>query len=589
MGEVFPLRLAVLLHADVAGSTSLVRLDEQLAHERMQSAFRRFSATISTHGGTAHEVRGDALVAEFSKVSDAVRAALAFQAANAAHNKGLSDGIRPEIRIGIAMGEVIVADNTMTGEGVVLAQRLEQLAKPGGVCIQGAARETVPTRLQVDYEDLGELEIKGFDQRIRVYAVSQKSDASIFDPITAVQGPTSDKALAKKPSIAVLSFENMSDDPDQEYFADGIAEDITTALSKLSQLFVIDRNSSFTYKGRSVKVQEIAAELDVSYVLEGSVRKLGNRARITSQLIDSTSGGHLWAEKFDRNLTDIFEVQDDVTQAIVSAIAVELTADDRERLASTGTKNLEAYDCFLRGRQQYRLLSKEGSARAETLLSRAISLDSGYATAFAYLAYTYLTYYVNRWKCAVEDPLEHAHKLARKAMELDEMDPHSHLSLGKTWMWKRRHDEAIMEHEKTIALDPNFAVAYAGLGLTLDFAGRPEEAIELIHRGMCLDPHYPVVRLLWLAQPNFQLARYNEAVTLLEQHLSQIPDSLISRALLAASYGHTGRTEEARAMWQKASQAGLDLSLDALRHLLPYKDSADFEKIVEGLNKADLV
>ena len=251
----------------------------------------------------------------------------------------------------------------------------------------------------------------------------------------------------------------MSGDPDQEYFADGIAEDITTSLSKLSQLLVIARNSSFTYKGRAVKVQEIAAELGVSYVLEGSVRKIGDRVRITSQLIDCRCGGHLWAEKFDRDLTDIFEVQDNVTQAIVSAIAVELTADDRERLATTGTKSLEAYDCFLRGREEYRLLSKEGSAQAETRLSRATFLDPGYATAFAYLAYTYLTYHVNRWKCAVEDPLEHAHNLARKAVELDETDPHSHLSLGKTWMWKRRHDEAIVEHKRTIALDPNFAVA----------------------------------------------------------------------------------------------------------------------------------
>jgi len=283
-------KLVVLVHADVVGSTALVQLDESLTHQRIQDTFRRFAETIAAHGGVAHEIRGDALVAEFSRASDAVSASTAFQIANTTHNEGLSDDVRPVVRIGIAMGEVVIADNTITGEGVVLAQRLEQLADPGGVCIQGAAYETVPKRLPFAYENLGERELKGFHEPIRVYAVKKKSQAN---------APTQRKAaapdLADNPSIGILPFANMSGDPEQEYFSDGITEDIITELSKISGLLVISRNSTFTYKGKATKVQEICRDLGVRYVLEGSVRKAGQRVRITAQLIDGISGGHLWA------------------------------------------------------------------------------------------------------------------------------------------------------------------------------------------------------------------------------------------------------------------------------------------------------
>lgn len=586
MEDRLPRKLAAILYADVAGYSRLTGEDEEGTHRRLSEYLGLISDAIEERQGRVVHYAGDAVLADFGTVTEALSCATFVQRELKSRNRDLPEERKVRFRIGVNLGEVIIDRDDIYGDGVNVAARLESLAEAGGICISESVRTAAGKKLDLDYEFMGEQNVKNIEEPLRAYrVVTEREEGSKV-------ASTETHALElppDKPSIAVLSFENMSGDPDQEYFADGIAEDIITALSKLSQLLVIARNSSFTYKGRAVKVQEIAAELGVAYVLEGSVRKVGNRARITSQLIDCKSGGHLWAEKFDRDLTDIFEVQDEVTQAIVSAIALGLTADDRERLASTGTESLEAYDCFLRGREEYRFLSKEGSAQAETMFSRAISLDPGYATAFAYMAYTYLTYHVNRWKCAAGDPLEHAHSLARKALELDATDPHSHLSLGKTWMWKRRHDEAIVEHERTIALDPNFAVAYAGLGLTLDFAGRSEEAIELIHRGMRLDPHYPVVRLLWLAQPNFQLTNYDEAILLLERHLSQKPDSLISRALLAASYGHTGRTEDARTVWQNASQIDVEMSLDTLRYLLPYKDAAAFEKIVEGLEKADIV
>ena len=317
-------KLAVLLHADVVGSTSLVQKNETLAHERIQDTYRRYSETISSYGGVAIEIRGDALVAEFAKVSDTVSASLAFQATNTVLNEKISDDIQPVLRIGIAMGEVVVADNTVTGEGIVLAQRLEQLAEPGGVCIQGAAYETLPKRLPFKYENLGEQQVKGFDEPVRVYTVSLESGGVIPESQAVAQSATSAPDLPEKPSIAVLPFINMSGDPEQEYFSDGITEDITTALSYFTGLFVIARNSSFSYKGKLMDAKQIAGELGVRYLLEGSVRRSENHIRINCQLINAVTGSHIWAQRFDRDLEDIFELQDEITRVIVGSIAPQI-------------------------------------------------------------------------------------------------------------------------------------------------------------------------------------------------------------------------------------------------------------------------
>ena len=317
--------LAVIMHVDVVGSTALVRADEALAHARIQGAFRRLTTTVDTHGGKAQEVRGDALVAIFTRASDAVEAALSFQEANATFLSSLTDDIKPVARIGIALGEVVIADGTITGEAVVLAQRLEQLAGAGEVCIQRTVRETVPGRLPYAYEKRDNQTLKGFDEPVQVFIVERLPEIglpNLQDPPTMSQSALS---LPDKPSIAVLPFTNMSDDPEQEYFSDGMTEEIITALSQIPRLFVIARNSTFAYKGKPLKIQQIAEELAVRYVLEGSVQRSDDRVRITVQLIDATTGHHLWADNYDRQVKDIFALQDEIAMKIMAELQVELS------------------------------------------------------------------------------------------------------------------------------------------------------------------------------------------------------------------------------------------------------------------------
>jgi adenylate cyclase len=356
-------KLAVILHADVVGSTELVRQDESLAHRRIRDAFQLFSETIVRHNGLAHEIRGDAIVAEFPKASDGVAASIEFQAKNEAQVQELPDPIRPVLRIGIAMGEVVVADNTVTGEGIVLAQRLEQLAESGGICIQGAVYETIPRRLPYEYVNLGKRELKGFDEPIRVYAVKPRSQAH-----TQTQQKVTTTDYADKPSIAVLPLSNMSGDSEQEYFSDGITEDIITELSRFTMLYVVARHSSFAFKGKRIDIKEIAEKLGAQYIVEGSVRRAGNRTRITAQLIDAGTGNHIWGERYDRELDDIFAVQDEVTRAIVATIAAQLGKTVSENAARKATTSIKSYEYLLQANRLYYRFNPEDNITAALLL-----------------------------------------------------------------------------------------------------------------------------------------------------------------------------------------------------------------------------
>jgi len=380
----------------------------------------------------------------------------------------------------------------------------------------------------------------------------------------------------------------MSGDPEQEYFGDGITEDLITDLSKAHGLFVIARNSSFVYKGRSVKVQEIGRDLGVRFVLEGSVRKAGNRVRITAQLIDARSGGHLWAERFDRELTDIFSTQEEVVEKIVGALSVTLTPSEEQRLRRRDTANVEAYEAWLRARELLKRGTRESVAQAKAMYRRAIEIDANFAAPYAGLALAALADYASDWAPDAAQALADADQWARRSMELNNQEPASHLALGSVLLWRRDHDGALVEFRRATALDRNFAVGYSTTGMALMYAGQPAEALEPIAMAMRLDPHGSPMVLHTLAQAHFSLGDYESAARHLLERIARTPGTDASRMLLASCYGHLGRAEDARKAWAELLTVNPDFSLKQRARVLPYKNPDDFQRIVAGLDKAGL-
>lgn len=584
-------KLAAILAADVVGYSRLAGADEDRTLARLR-ALRSdlIDPTIAVHNGRVVKRTGDGALVEFRSVVDAVRCAMEVQNSMVERNAGVPQDRRIEFRIGIHLGDVVEeSDGDLMGDGVNIASRLEGVAAPGAICLSEDAYRQVRARLDLSASDLGNTQLKNIADPIRVYSlrVGTAAHANAVTPQFPAALPST--AAPPKLSIAVLPFANMSGDAEQEYFADGISEDIITSLSKLSQLFVIARNSSFTFKGRNVNVQEVGQNLGVRYVLEGSVRKSGNRVRITAQLIDATTGGHLWAERFDRDLTNIFAVQDDVTQQIVDALALNLTEGDQQRLATEQTDNLEAYDCFLHGREQLWRFTKAENIQGGELLQRAIELDPKFAPAYAFLAFANILDYSNQWSPAWSTAIAQAAMFATRAVALDDRYPYAHWALGIVELYSRRHEAAIRSAKRLIALAPNLAEGHENLGYALHYSGRSEEALGCFDRAMALNPHYPDVYLHFRAQAMFQLRRYEEAIGILKRRLVRNPGTDVSRVLLAASYGHLGRFEEARQEWQEAYRVNADYSLEHRRKVLPYKNPDDFELIVHGLRKAGLV
>jgi adenylate cyclase len=546
-------RLTAILAADVVGYSRLMGVNESgtvAALKTLQTDF--IDGKIAEHQGRIVKLTGDGMLVEFPSVVNAVACAAEMQRGIRERNTGMPQDRRIEFRIGVNVGDVIVQGDDILGDGVNVASRLESIATPGGIAISGPVRDHVGNRLDLTFEDMGEQTLKNIERPIRVYRVSVDSPAGLG---TNDEEPTQHQQL-EKPSIAVLPFNNMSGDPEQEYFSDGITEDIITDLSNVSGLFVVARNTAFTYKGKPVKVQQVAQDLGVRFILEGSVRKAGSRVRVTGQLIHGKDGGHLWAARFDRDLTDIFAIQDEITHAIVEQLKVKLLPQEKKSIKQTPTDNVEAYTFYLRGRQFSERRSKAYYQLARQMFAKAVELDPLYARAYAGIAdcdsFLFLHYHVE--DIAIEDILA----TSAKALALDSGLAEAHASRGLALSLEKRYDEATAEFEQAIALDPNSFEGHYFYGRACFTQGKLERAAALFERVAEVKPddYQSLILLIQiyrsLGRDAEQKSAAQRGVERAERDLTLHPDNPRSAYLGAAALVVLGETDRAREWLSRA-------------------------------------
>jgi adenylate cyclase len=490
VGEQVNRRMAAILAADVAGYSRLMGTDEEGTLARLKAHRRELlDPKIAEHHGRIVKTTGDGMLVEFASVVDAMRCAVEVQRGMVERNTDVPPEKRIEFRVGINLGDIIIDGDDIFGDGVNVAARLEGLADPGGICVSQKVRDEVQDKLALAFEDLGDQQLKNIARPVRVYKV---------EILGVARTPQPALALPDKPSIAVLPFQNMSGDPEQEFFSDGMAEDIITALSKLRWFFVIARNSSFTYKGRSVDVKQVAREMGVRYVLEGSVRKVGNRLRVTAQLIDATTGNHIWAERYDREVSDLFAVQDEITQSVVATIEPELYRVENLRIQSTPPENLDAWGCVIRALWHLARVTKEDTEQARQLLRRAIALSPRYAKAHSLLAWAELNA-VSRGVSDMNSAVPMAIHHAQTALALDDTDPWSYLSIGLPELYQSRYSEAVAAFRRAIELNPNFAVAHGLMAGALALNGEANAALDAMDRAIRMSPQDPFTSFTFIS------------------------------------------------------------------------------------------
>ncbi|HXV81281.1 MAG TPA: adenylate/guanylate cyclase domain-containing protein [Candidatus Binatia bacterium] len=625
-------KLTTILAADVAGYSRLMGEDEEATLSTLKAYREIIDELIARHEGRIFSTAGDSVLADFGSAVEAVRAAIAIQEELKVRNLELAEGRQMKFRIGINVGDVMVEGDDLFGDGVNVAARLEGLAEPGGICISGTAFNQVKNKLSIGFEDIGPQAVKNIAEPVpafRIVAGPISVRGTMVKPAARTRwrlpalaaavvvlvalaggivwwqpwaprvepGPAARGAhpLPDKPSIAVLPFANISGDKEQEYFSDGITNDIITELSKFSNLFVIASNSVFTYKGKPVKVDEVGRDLGVRYVLEGSVQKAADRVRINAQLVDAATSRHLWADRYDRDLQDVFAVQDEITKSIVTALEVVLTADEQRRTARRYTDVIEAYDLFLRGRN-YLLAGRETGSfmrgtrqahlKARTLFEEAIRLDPKFAAAYAEKS---ITYFFNFIMPLSRDPelLGPAWEAAQRSVALDDSLALAHARLSWVYLARRDQDKAIAEGKQAIALDPNDAENYAQLGNVLNWAGEPEEAIPLIEKAMRLNPLYPFNYLFYLGQAHYLLGQNEEAITLMNRALTRAGSFLPLRLHLAVLYQKLGRQKEAKAQLSEARKTFAWVSIEDTRQRSLYKGGL-LEGFLDGLRMAGM-
>ena len=539
-----PRKLAAILSADVAGFSRLMGEDEAATVRTLGACRNLVAEVIAKHRGRVVDMPGDNVLAEFASAVDAVEAAAAMQTQLGECNGALPENRRMSFRIGVNLGDVIEEDGRIYGDGVNIAARVEGLAEPGGIAVSAKVREEVHRKLPLGFEDLGELEMHNIDGRVRVFRV--RSAAA-----PAAPGAGTVAAPRAKPSIFVHPFANMSGDAEQEFFADGLTEDIITELSRFHDLLVISRNSSFKYKGKPLEVRKVAKEMDVHYVVEGSVRKAGNRVRITVQLIDAETDRHLWAERYDRELADIFAIQDEVTAAIVSVLAGRVEAATRDRAARKPTENMAAYECVVAAKVLHHRSAQEDNAQALRLIERAIQLDPKYAHAHAWKACIVGQAMTYGWREA-DSALRTIAEALRTALALDDNDSDVHRILAALNVRQNDHDKATYHQTRALSLNPNDDLILVQQGELLTWLGQPEEGIDWIRKAMRLNPFHPPRFWYHLARAFFAARRYAEAIDAV-QHIAA-PDHL-HQVLLAAAYAEAGNQvaaeEQAREVLQR--------------------------------------
>lgn len=538
-------RLAAILVADVVGYSALMERDEAGTLDALKADREQVvDPAVRAHGGRIVKTMGDGLLVEFGSAVAAVLCATEIQRAGASEA-----GAGLHYRIGIHLGDVIVEGGDVLGDCVNVAARLEALAEPGGICLSGRVHEEISGKVELDCEDLGEIRVKNIERSLRVHRTRPGPASTPGTPAASV---------LERPALAVLPFDSMGGDPEQAYFADGLTEDLITALSLWRWFPVIARNSASVYKGSPVRVQQAAAELGARYVVEGAIRRSGNRVRVNVQLIDAKTAHHLWAEKYDRDLTDLFAVVDEITQEIAASIGPELETAEKRRAAAKPAGRLDAWDCWQRGMVHKNELTREGFFRAKEMFERAIALDPTFAQPHTWLAWLHQDDLDELFVSPRDEALANMLSEARRAISLDHSDAWAHVALGFALRRVGQLDDAIAAFEEAVAINPSHSFAYSQLGLTLGNAGSVEEGLALIEKGIRLNPRDPTTSFIMLQILAFQHLKadhYEEAIAAARRSIQQRPDNPISYVALAASLGHLGRIDEGRAALEQCERA----------------------------------
>ena len=622
----FKRKLTAILSADVKGYSRLMSEDEESTIRTLTAYREVIAAIVQKHRGRVVDSPGDNILAEFASVLDATQGAVEIQEELKVRNAELPDDRKMEFRIGVNLGDVVHEEERIYGDGVNVAARVESLADAGGICVSGTVFGHVANKLPLGYEYLGKQSVKNISKPVRVYKVLMDPEAVgkvigelkaepkrvqrlaigvvialllvaggaviwksyIAPPMELASAEKMAFPLPDKPSIAVLPFDNMSGDPEQEYFSDGLTEQIITNLSKLPELFVIARNSTFTYKGKPIKVTQVSEELGVRHVLEGSVQKSGDRVRITAQLVDAITGQHLWAERYDRDLQDIFALQDEITKEILVALQVKLTRGESAHIYGKNTDNLEAYLKYLQAVHHKTRTNQEGNTLARKLCEEAIALDPNYADAYRLLAQTHLFDIWFGWSNSTRESFEKAEELAQKSLALDNTNALTVGLVSHIYLLKRQHDKAIAEGERAIAIDPNSAYGYMLLAATYRFSGRAKEGIPLLEKAIRLQPYTPSSYYYQLGMAYNFTGQYDEAIAVLKKALKRTPDHLLSLIGLTVAYSLADRMEEARATAAELLRVNPKFSVAYLEKKAPYKNKADLELSMGAMRKAGL-